>query len=166
MTSRNARRKFSAPRSRGKVHTIGVGMHNFMDATVVQNAEQRSHRQSPPRFVRLQRRGQARRRMGRRSDVLHEPARMGRSVRRAPGRSDFARAAGTNRSWLKLGCQSSALWPAGHCAGKPKPVWTKSSAAKSRRDSGKGDRWRLNSRDHKARLGITAFGERRCNPHF
>jgi len=39
MTSRNAPPEVLPSLLRGQVHTIGVGMHNFMDAAQVANAE-------------------------------------------------------------------------------------------------------------------------------
>jgi hypothetical protein len=82
LTSRKAPPEILQSLLRGEVHTLGVGMHNFMDAAMVARADTGPSDQSASRLLRLQGRGEAQRRMAGGADVLHEPADLVGSLRR------------------------------------------------------------------------------------
>ena len=56
----------------GRAHTVGTGIHNFMHAEQVANADNDPVVRARLRLVRFQRRGETRRKVGGRSNVRDE----------------------------------------------------------------------------------------------
>jgi hypothetical protein len=108
LTSRNAPREIFQSLLRGQVHTLGVGMHNFMDAAQVAQAPmiQSSRRDWT---LASSRRGEAEWRMAGGADVLHEPADVVRSLRRpVAGSGAVEAAAGLRARGSRAGVANSA----------------------------------------------------------